>query len=476
MDMKLAEQRRNLGVLIDQLNTDALIADAALYAAKEREITDCESTIKRTEAAQQRSAALARPVGSAPALVESEIEYTPPARTFGMHGAPLNSGLVSGSADAQFSRYLSRARSTLGFTVDGERHFRSFGEQLQAIAQYANSRGAKEDSRLIRAPSELPGALSRAPTGAGEVDPTGGGFSVQTDFASAIWMLAHDMGELLSRVNKIPISASANGIKIPGIDETSRLTGSRWGGVQSYWVDEGTAPTPTKPKFRMIEFNLHKLISTMYMTDELLQDSTALTAIAGQAFSEEIMFMTEDGIFEGSGAGLPLGFINAPALISVAKQAGQTTGTIVKENIDNMWARCLPRMRKNAVWLINQDCEPQLNQLNQAVGTGGQLVYLPPGGLSGAPYASLYGRPLVATEYSSALGTPGDIALVDLSTYTLVDKGGVQAATSMHVAFLTDQMVFRITYRVDGKPMLTSAITPFKGTLTKSAFVALATR
>jgi hypothetical protein len=35
----------------------------------------------------------------------------------------------------------------------------------------------------------------------------------------------------------------------------------------------------------------------------------------------------------------------------------------------------------------------------------------------------------------------------------LADKGGVQAATSMHVAFLTDEMVFRITYRVDGEPI-----------------------
>jgi hypothetical protein len=46
----------------------------------------------------------------------------------------------------------------------------------------------------------------------------------------------------------------------------------------------------------------------------------------------------------------------------------------------------------------------------------------------------------------------------------------------MHVAFLTDQMVFRITYRVDGQPMWTKPMTPFKGTLTKSPFVAIAQR
>jgi HK97 family phage major capsid protein len=284
------------------------------------------------------------------------------------------------------------------------------------------------------------------------------------------------MGEILGRVNKIPISANSNGLKINAVDETSRATGSRWGGVQSFWAAEGSTVTATKPKFRQVAFDLKKLLSFMYTTDELLQDSTALTAIAGQAFSEEVMFMTEDGIWEGTGAGQPLGIINSPALIQVTKQNGQTAGTIVKENIDSMWSRMWSRSRKNAVWLINQDCEPQLNQLNQAVGTGGQLVYLPPGGLSAAPYASLYGRPLIATEYNAALGTPGDIALVDLSQYTLIDKGGVQAATSMHVAFLTDEMVFRITYRVDGKPMWVTTITPFKGALTKSPFVTIAQR
>ena len=470
MDAKLAEQRRNLGVLIDQLNTDAVIADAALYAAKEREISDAEAAITRAGAALKRSAALARPAGfSAPGEAVEPLG----ADIVSIGAMARELGAIHGRS-ADFADALALARRHSGYSAGASSGFRSFGQQLQAVAQYAMSRGADCDSRLVRAP--LDERFSRAPSGAGEVDPTGGGFLVQTDFSTAIWMLAHDMGEILKRLNKIPISASANGLKIPGVDETSRATGSRWGGVQSYWLDEGTAPTASRPKFRMIEFNLHKLFSVMYMTDELLQDSTALTSIAGQAFSEELMFMTEDSIIEGSGAGLPLGVLNSTALVSVAKQTGQTTQTIVKENIDNMWMRTWGRSRKNLVWFINQECEPWLNQLNQAVGTGGQLVYLPPGGLSSAPYATLYGKPLVVTEYNPAVGTPGDILALDLSQYTLVDKGGVQAATSMHVAFLTDQMVFRITYRVDGKPMWTLPMTPFKGSYTRSPFVALGAR
>ncbi len=465
---KLAELSRKRGALIDELNTDAVIADAKAYAAKEAEIAEIEGTIERTKAAQARSAALARPIGSdaSPAILDSEIDVAgPQARNYGMRGELLSSSSYSPDIARQWNHAVRSARAASGFKPTADQHFRTFGDQLGAIAKYYLSKGTQQDSRLVR-----------APTGAGEVDPTGGGFLVQTDFQTAIFMLAHDMGELLGRVNKIPISANANGLKINAVDETSRATGSRWGGVQSYWLNEGDTVTKTKPKFRRVEFDLHKLMSVAYITDELLQDSTAMMAILGQAFSEEIMFMTEDAIFEGSGAGLPLGFMNSPALVSVAKQNGQATQTIVKENIDAMWSRTWGRSRKNAVWLINQLCEPQLNQMNQAVGTGGQLVYLPPGGISAAPYATLYGRPVIATEYNSAVGTPGDITLVDLSQYTLVDKGGVQSATSMHIAFLTDEMAFRITYRVDGKPMWYLPLTPFKGGQTLSPFVALATR
>jgi len=173
---------------------------------------------------------------------------------------------------------------------------------------------------------------------------------------------------------------------------------------------------------------------------------------------------------------MPFGYMQSPALMTIPKVTGQATQTIVKENIDQMWSRLWARSAKNAVWFINQDCLPPLMAMNQAVGTGGQLVYLPPGGLSATPFSTLYGREVVWTEYNSTLGTMGDITLADLSQYMLVDKNGVQAATSTHVAFLTDEMVFRITCRVDGKPMWAVPLTPFKGANTKSPFIALASR
>lgn len=445
--------RQALGTAVDELST---FAGTKEFGLKEREIEALEHEIADREKAQARQARLARPAGQ-----DDLAGINPTDRTLTqIRALDPRPGRLKG-----FDDYLMLARKGLDYTPARDTAYRNLGEQLQSVFRHYMSKGSDTDNRLVR-----------APTGASEVDPTGGGFLVQVDFASAIFMLAHDMGRLLSEVNKIPISSNANGLKVPGIDETSRATGSRWGGVASNWIGEGTAVTPSRPKFRLIEFDLKKLMSVMYTTDEMLQDSTALTSIAAQAFSEEIMWMTEDAIFEGTGAGMPLGIMNSAARITVPKDASQATGTVSASNITNMWARLWARSMGNAKWYIQQDIMPQLISMGIGVSTaGGQLVYMPPGGLSQNPYATLMGREVVFTEYANPLSTEGDIMLADLSQYTLVDKNGVQAATSMHVAFLTDEMVFRITYRVDGKPMWTVPLTPAKG-LTKSPFITLQSR
>jgi HK97 family phage major capsid protein len=137
-----------------------------------------------------------------------------------------------------------------------------------------------------------------------------------------------------------------------------------------------------------------------------------------------------------------------------------------------MWARSLPRSE----WYINQDCWPQLFQLQHTIGTGGVPVFLPPGGISGAPYGTLLGRPVMPIEQCETLGTVGDIILADFSQYLMIEKGGIDAASSIHVQFLTNQTVFRFVLRTDGQPKRNTALTPFKGTATQSSFVTLATR
>ncbi len=128
------------------------------------------------------------------------------------------------------------------------------------------------------------------------------------------------------------------------------------------------------------------------------------------------------------------------------------------------------------MWLINQDVTPQLYLMTLGIGTAGVVTYLPPGGLSAAPYSTLMGAPVMEVEWASTVGTVGDIALVDLSQYVTINKGAPTTMSSMHVYFLSDQMAYRTTWRIDGQPWQSLPLTPFAGTNTQSPFVVLATR
>ncbi len=343
---------------------------------------------------------------------------------------------------------------------DNEKRFASFGEQLMA-AYRAAMPGGKVDERLS----------TRAASGLNETTPSDGGFLVQQDFVTELLKRTYETGILASKVKKIPISTNANGMKINAIDEDSRANGSRWGGVQTYWEGEADEITASKPKFRQMELSLKKLTGLCYATDELLQDAAALEAVIRQAFAEEFGFKIDDAILSGSGEGEPLGILNSGAIVTVAKETSQTD-TITVENLIKMWNRLWSRSRANAVWYINQELEPYLYTLK----IGDKPVYIPAGGLSEKPYGTLFGRPVVPIEQCSAAGEVGDIILADIGQYLLIDKGGIKSASSIHVRFLYDENVFRFIYRVDGKPIWTKPLTPYKGSATVSPFVTLAKR
>lgn len=341
-----------------------------------------------------------------------------------------------------------------------EKRFATFGEQLLA-AYRAAAPGGKVDERLT----------TRAASGLNESTPSDGGFLVQQDFVTELLKRTYETGILASRAKKIPISTNANGMKINAVDEDSRANGSRWGGVQTYWEGEADELTGSKPKFRQLELSLKKLTGLCYATDELLQDAAALEAVIRQAFAEEFGFKIDDAILDGSGEGEPLGILKSGAIVKVEKEKDQTD-IITVENLIKMWNRLWARSRANAVWYINQELEPYLYTLK----LGDKPVYIPAGGLSEKPYGTLFGRPVIPLEQCSAAGDIGDIVLADIGQYLLIDKGGVKAASSIHVRFLYDESVFRFIYRVDGKPIWNKPLTPYKGSSSVSPFVTLAKR
>ena len=369
--------------------------------------------------------------------------------------------------DGELGGDNSRSDVQTGDNREGMKPWESFGHHMVAVREAAMP-GHAIDPRLFEE--------SRAATGLGEEIPSDGGFLVPKKFTTKLMKKTNETGVLVPRVAKMPLSGNFNGIKMNAVDESSRVNGSRWGGIQAYWDGEADTISATKPKFRQMSLDLKRLTGLCYATDELLADTAALGTVLMNGFSEEFGFKIDDAIINGTGAGMPLGILNCGALVSVAKETGQVAATLVAENVMKMWARMHARSRANAIWVINQDLEPQLSTMSVAIGAGGSLVYMPAGGLSGSVYGSLYSRPVIAIEHCQTLGTKGDIFLLDLSQYLMIDKGSMESATSIHVQFITAQMTYRFIYRADGQPLWSSALTPYKGSNTQSPFISLDSR
>ena len=89
-------------------------------------------------------------------------------------------------------------------------------------------------------------------------------------------------------------------------------------------------------------------------------------------------------------------------------------------------------------------------------------------------FASVMPKELVAvTEKVPALGTKGDLSLIDPSFYVIGDRMSIEIAASEHVNFLKNQMTWRVVERVDGQPWLDKPITLQDATTQVSPFVVL---
>jgi len=297
---------------------------------------------------------------------------------------------------------------------------------------------------------------------------SGEGFLVPPDFSKTVWDLATDETDLLGMANPEPTASNAVG---KPKDETTP-----WGsaGVQCYWGAEAGLYKASTAQLTAELMTLHKLYAFVAATDEILADAPMLKNRITIQSGKAIGWTASEAVMWGNGAGKPTGFMNSPALITVAKDAGQATGTITVNNLANILAHML-RVGGRPLWIANQDIIPQLIQLT----IGNYPVWIPiSAGMQESPWDGfILGYPVKFTEHAQTLSTSGDITLVNMSGYYAATKqGGIDFAESMHLYFDQGLTAFRWTFRMAGMPYLSKPMQPAKGATTKSHFIALASR
>lgn len=296
-----------------------------------------------------------------------------------------------------------------------------------------------------------------------------GGFLVPTEFLPQLQAIQGEMSNVRGRATIIRMRRRA--IQIPVLDQTGTTAGvPHWfGGMQFYWAEEAAEKTETEAEFRQVELVAHKLIGYTRASDELLDDSAiSLTDFLSgpMGMAGGIAWMEDYAFYQGTGAGQPLGVINAAATINEGRNA---VGAISFDDLADMMEDFLPT--GNGQWTITQSAMSELIQLTGP--TGNPSYIWQPNARDGVP-GYILGYPVVWSEKVPLIGTTGDVVLADWRYYLIGDRQATTLETTQYDYWRYDQTSWRAVHRVDGQPWLSAPLTYQDGTTQVSPFVILA--
>ena len=294
-----------------------------------------------------------------------------------------------------------------------------------------------------------------------------GGWFVPEQWSNELLRIPDDQQYLKSLCRTLPAGSPANAeVRIRSLDQTGSL--GMYGGVAVYpAVEAENVSAATTPKLRVISLKPEKIGAYYQLTEELRANAETMNGLMGPLFQGAIASYDDDKIQTGTGAGQYLGFSGCSAEISVSRSVASEVNYI---DIVNMLARVVTR--GNYVFLCQRvDMLPQLMTLTDGAG---QLIWTS-NARDGMPQPRLAGVPVFFNEISPALGSAGDLRLVDLSYYLIKPGMGVMMESdNTYGNFLSGIETIKLSYYSDGKPWLTDALTLRDGTNTVSPFISLA--
>ncbi len=359
-------------------------------------------------------------------------------------------------------------RNGNGSSHPGE--FKDWGEYLGAVWVAMTVPNGYRDPRLdFMKYDDANADLTRdAKADLAEAAGATGGFLVPTEFQNQLEAVMGEQATIRQRATVIRMRRRA--VRIPVLDQTGTTAGQpHWfGGMQFAWAAEAGTKTQSDPTFRQIELVAHKLIGYTRASDELVQDSAISLDdfLSGpMGFAGGAVWMEEFAFLRGTGAGQPLGVINAGATITEGRN---TANTVVFDDLADMMGDFLPSGR--GVWYISQSLMSDIIQLNGP--TGNPSYIWQANARDGIP-GQILGMPVIWTEKLPLAGTAGDILLVDWKYYLIGNRQATTIESTKFDRWQQDQTSWRMVHRVDGQPWLSAPLTYQDGTTQVSPFVIL---
>lgn len=270
------------------------------------------------------------------------------------------------------------------------------------------------------------------------------GILIPPAFSDSILSLDPEEEVVMPRATVIPAGDPPDGeFSIPYLQQG--LDGAL-GGVSLTWTgEEQIKPDTGEPEIKSLTLKPNEVSGTMTVTNKTLQNWQAAGAFLQNLMRQAFISGRDYKFLRGLGRGCPLGLLEAPGAIAVARTAANT---IQFADIANMRGRLLPGATQGAVWLANISALPTIVQLADGQG---RLIYMPGNVTQGIP-DTLLGIPVVWTGKQPDLGSKGDLILTNFRYYLIKPGSGPFVALSEHVEFRSNKTVFRLVANIDGQP------------------------
>ena len=252
------------------------------------------------------------------------------------------------------------------------------------------------------------------------------------------------------------------------------------GGFAAEWVGEGQDGTLQTGKATEISYVTNKLAIYTKATSELLDDSALFVSEFQPALMRAAAYSLDRAIVRGNGAARPLGLMNDPAALTVAKESGQAADTFLFKNAVNMYGALYVGGVSRSVWLVHPTVVPALLLMKDVVtnvaGTE-NVGGVPAVTMDASGNLRLLGRPVVQCEHCAVLGDLGDVMLVDPTQYAFFLRNVMSVETDRSVYFMSDQVAFRLLMRGTGQGLWPKAAKrPGDSSATESWLVLLQAR
>lgn len=293
-----------------------------------------------------------------------------------------------------------------------------------------------------------------------------GGFAIPTQQRTDILTAMAENSIVQPRAQVVPMASRLVDWLALDLSQGAAGVSAFFAGVRVYYTEEMNNITESQPKFRNIQLHAREMAGYAEIPNGLIRDSAiSMEAFlrGPNSFGGALGWQKDYDYIRGNGVGRPLGVLNCPAKLLVSRNTASTF-----KFVDAVTMASKMVMGRSPVWLINQSVMPQLFQM---VDGATNNIWLP--NAAGGGPQSLLGWPIIWTEKLPALGTAGDVMLVDWSWYIVGDRQEVTMDIDRSYKFQANATAFRALIAHDGQPWLNNYITLADGSTTVSPVVYL---